>query len=665
MKSLIDPRRMRWWVLFVLTGINLLNYIDRYIFSALLPAIKADLGFTDTELGLLGSAFILAYLFISPVFGFFGDRGSRSRLMAAGVALWSGATAFSGIATSFLGQFVTRVAVGVGESAYSVIAPSSIADYFSRSSRGKIFAIYSGAIPVGSALGYVLGGFLEPRVGWQKSFFVVGIPGIMLAALLFFLRDPKRGQQDVGADEDEIRCGDPLKLVYKSLFTNGGFLSTVLGYAAYTFVVGGMAFWMPTYIVRYFDVSLEKGNLVFGGITVAGGFIGTLLGGWLADRIEKRSGNGYLKVAVASMIVAVPLFWLTLQMREFSFFAGVLFVMEIALFLCISPLDAAVLNFVRPQYRSTAMALNIFLIHLLGDGISRVLMGAVSDASDLRTAIGYLPWVLALAGLIWMVGVVLYWLPLQWPQGGLSLPKRQAHRGFRPQASIQENTLEAFRLARQQNAPMIECDVHLAGDGEVVVFHDSDLSRLAGSPDRVDTLSAEELKRRANAPTLREVLTDSGVPSLVNIELKWSQVSGGALERAVVEVVRETRSEGRIVFSSFNPFVLRRLAKLAPEVPRALLVTERASKGNSIYLRKAWLAFHARPHLLHLDDPMITPLRMERWRERGIPIVAWTVNDARRAEELVAMGVQSIISDMLMSEEDSLPRETAAGTALS
>lgn len=650
--EIFKKNRARWYALIVLTSINLLNYADRYIFSALAPALQKDLGFSDTQLGLLGSAFILAYLFISPIFGYFGDRRGRPRLMSAGIAVWSAATAFSGICTTFMGQLFTRVFVGVGESAYSVIAPSAIADYFSKASRGKVFAIYSGAIPVGSALGYVMGGVLEPLLGWQKSFFVVGVPGVVLALLVLFMKDPERFQ----AEETTTTAVSSIKEVYKSLFTNGGFLFTVLGYAAYTFVVGGMAFWMPSYIVRYFAVSLERGNIVFGGITVVGGFIGTLLGGYWADRIEKNSGNGYLKVSVVAMLMAVPLFWLMLQTKDFNHFALALFVMEVALFLCISPLDAAVINYVRPEHRATAMALDIFLIHLLGDGISRAWMGAVSDASDLRTAIGYLPWVLSLAGVLWFMGMIFYWLPLTWPKGALRLVKWQAHRGYRPQSSIVENTLEAFRSARENGAEMIECDVHLCRDGEVIVFHDEDLRRIGGRTEKVRDLTVAEMKSLAGAPSLRDVLTDAQVPRLVNIELKTGDVFGdGSFERAVVRTVRETTSEGRVLFSSFNPFALRRLSKIAPEIPRALLVTEMKDRRNKIYLRKQWLAFWARPHLLHLDHHMITEKRMREWRERSIPVAVWTVNDYARAKSLLDIGVSSVISDVLIGERKNSP----------
>ena len=650
---------LRWVTLFTLTSLNILNYIDRNIFSALVPAMQKDLHFSDTQMGLLGSAFIFSYTFIAPVFGYLGDRGPRLKTMAGGLLLWSGATALTGLTRSFVGQFATRTVVGVGEAAYSVISPTVIADSFTKETRGKTFAIYSCAIPVGSALGYVLGGWLEPRFGWQHSFFIVGIPGVILTFVLLFLREPKRGVQDAvealktagqaAAQTARREISLTLTQVYRKLFSNGGFLFAVLGYAAYTFVVGGLSFWMPSYIVRYFEgVTAERGNLVFGAVTVVGGFIGTVVGGALADRIERRSGNGFMKVAVLSMVLSVPIFWYLLSVRNFTHFAGLLFALDIVLFMCISPLDAAVVGSVRPAFRATAMALNIFLIHALGDGISRVLMGVISDSSGLATAIAFLPWMLALAGAFWFAGMVFYWQPMKWPEGALTLPPLQAHRGYRPNAGVQENTLASFRLAKEQGALMVECDVQLSSDREVVVFHDEDLQRIGASPDLVTKITAQELKTRVGAPLLRELLTDPTVPSLVNIELKTGEFFGkSGLEREVVKVVREENASSRVLFSSFNPLALRRLAKLAPEIPRGLLVTEESHAKNKIYLRKMWLGAFARPNLIHLDQEMVTVPRLEQWADRQLKVAAWTVNDAGRSAELASEGVVSVITDHL------------------
>ena len=651
---------MKWWVLLVLASVNLLNYVDRYIFSALLPSIKSDLHFTDTELGLLGSGFILAYLFISPIFGYLGDRTRRPRLMGVGLALWSAATAFSGMSFTFVTQMITRVMVGVGESAYTVVAPSVLADSYPKKVRGKVFSIYSGAIPVGSAFGFILGGWLGKTVGWHKAFFVVGIPGIVLALVLLFMRDPKRGSQEESpaAPGAATRVGSsgtkavaaPLSQwqTYRKLSRNGGLLFTILGYAAYTFVVGGMGFWMPSFIVRYFSVSLERGNYVFGAVTVVGGFIGTMLGGWWADRIDRRSGNGYLKICAGSMILAVPIFYVSLSVHAFKDFAIALFFMDIVLFMCMSPLDAAVINYVRPELRSTAMAMNVFLIHFLGDGISRVLMGVVSDHYGLHAALAFLPWVLALAGVLWGIGLIAYWQPLAWPVAGMEFPQHQAHRGSRMSTGIIENTLDAFREAKVRGAEMVECDVQRSRDGVIVIYHDGDLKRLSNRDEKVSELSLSELRKYAGVCTLRELLEDGNCPQKINIELKTASVRNDGLERDVVAVVHEAQAQGRVLFSSFNPFSLGRLARHAPEIPRALLVSHRDEPKNKIYLKKMWLGVFAQPHLIHIDDEMANEESMQSWLERNIPVAVWTVNDRERAQQLFDLGARSVISDTLL-----------------
>lgn len=641
-----DKASRRWTALAVLTAINLLNYIDRYIFSALAPGLQRDLGFNDTQLGVLGSGFIIAYIVVAPLFGWWGDRRARPKVMSFGVGLWSIATAFSGLTSTFVGQLVARISVGVGESAYSVIAPATIADFFSLRLRGRVFAIYSGAIPIGSALGYILGEQLGKHFGWQKAFFFVGTPGLICALVLFFVRDSKTAEVANRPLPSRAENRGPWAHFFSDaawLAGNGGFIAIVLGYAAYTFVVGGMAFWMPLYIDRYFHVN--NGITVFGAVTVAGGFVGTFLGGWWADRIERRAGNGFLKVSIFSIAAAVPLFAMTLAMGNFTSFAVTLFLMEIALFLCISPLDAAVVGIVRPEMRSTAMALNIFLMHFLGDGISRILIGSLSDSSGLKAAISFFPYVLIIAGVIWFVGFLYFWQPLAWPVGATDVPPMQAHRGLWKPSGLQENTIAAFRAARAAGAQMVELDVQLSADGKVVVFHDANLLRLRNLDIEVAKASAPELARLADIPLLQDVLADSLVPPSINVELKTGKIRGGSLERAVADAIVRTGSEKRVLISSFNPFALRRMAKLLPNVPRALLVSETRGHGNRLWFRKMWLGALAQPHLLHLQDEMVNEMRLHRWVERGFPVAVWTVNDPARARQLLHWGARSVITD--------------------
>ena len=641
------------FALVLLTLLNLLNYIDRYIFSALLPAIKNDLHFTDTELGLLGSGFIVAYIFIAPLFGWLGDRFVRTRVMSVGVVVWSVATAFSGVTRSFLGQLVTRFVVGLGESSYTVVSPGFLADMFPKASRGRVFAIYSGAISVGSALGFLIGGILEPRFGWQRSFFVVGIPGIILAGLILFLENPKRGALDSNSDEQYKNIDQKKYFIQssKELFKNGGFLSVVLGYAAYTFVVGGLAFWMPSYIVRYFNVSLTEANLTFGGLTVAGGFLGTLLGGFLSDLWERKLGNAYLKLSVTSLFVAIPLFWMSLRATNFHSFCMSLFFLEFALFTCLSPLDTAVISFVRPEVRSMAMAWDLFLIHLLGDGVSRTLIGSVSDSSSLSHALMICPWVLMLAAFIWILGIIYYWQPAPWSQSEFQLPLLQSHRGFTENDKFQENTMAAFENSYKENFKITELDVRLSQDGEVIVFHDPSLKRILKLKQKVFKTSALELKKLVGAPSLREVLTGQGITPLINIEIKANGFNYHRLVREVIDIVTELRCENRVLISSFNPLVVRRLAKLNPRILRAYLVGYMGWKffvpGHILY------ASLAHPHMLNIEQSYLNKWRCNYFKKRGIPIVAWTVNDPKRARELLSYGVSSIITDRLRPSQFS------------
>jgi glycerophosphoryl diester phosphodiesterase len=208
--------------------------------------------------------------------------------------------------------------------------------------------------------------------------------------------------------------------------------------------------------------------------------------------------------------------------------------------------------------------------------------------------------------------------------------------------------LAAFRASKVAGFEMCELDVRLTRDQEVVVFHDEDLLRLGGRPARVRDLTAAEMKHFAKAPTLREVLLDAACPEYFNIELKTSLKDTGRFEPRVAKIVEETKSEHRVMFSSFNPFSLALLSQLCPDVPRALLATSRIEKGNARALRRLWFAPLLRLHLLHLDECMVTPKLSTELRRKKIPFAVWTVNEAERAKELLAQGASSIITDRLL-----------------
>jgi MFS transporter, Spinster family, sphingosine-1-phosphate transporter len=626
--------------LLLLTFVNLFNYLDRYILVALSPSIKKEFDLTYTQTGFLVTVFMYSYFVIAPVFGWLGDRKPRYQLMALGVGIWSLATVGSGLARTYASLLGSRVAVGVGEAAYGAISPSLITDLFPKTLRGRVFAVFFMAIPVGSALGYLLGGALEKWVGWRYAFVLAGAPGVLLALALLFLREPKRGAQD------EVEVGKvSLKEAAVSLAGNSNYFLTVLGYCAYTFVLGGVAFFIPHYIVAYLGVDAATGNIAFGGITVAAGIAGTFVGGYWADRWARSGTDAYLKLSALSMFAALPVYMLSLQTSSFVVFCVWVFFLEFLLFLSTSPINAQIVNAVSPSLRATANAMGIFFIHLLGDGISPPLIGYVAELTSLHTGMQLFSIAILLSGLIWAWKAIAYWECLPWPSGALALPKAQCHRGFH--STVQENTIAAFRAAAKSGARMVELDVRLSADGIPVVVHDEDTLRVAGVRLVVGEASAEQLKREAAVPSLRDVLEDLGCATLsVNVEIKSDQARGKGLEEAVAAVVKATRSEGRVLFSSFNPLALRRLAKLLPGVPRALLATGEANQKNKFYLRRMWLAFLARPHMLNYDGRFLTPALAASLRSRGVPFAVWTIEDRAEARKYLAMGAGSIISPL-------------------
>ena len=394
----------------VLSFINLFSYLDRYIVSALIESLKhSELGLSDANLGSLMSGFLVVYTLTAPIFGALGDRRSRPRLIALGVACWSFATALSGFAGSYLTLLVARASVGVGEAAYVTIAPSLLSDYYPARQRARVMAIFFCAIPVGSALGYVVGGLVDKHYGWRAAFFVAGVPGLLLAALCLLLRDPPRGVQDAGGAAPASHAKDTAAVVQKDtwatfgrLMHNQPYVLTILGYAAYTFAVGGLAFWMPAFLERVRGVPRSEATVNFGTIVVITGFIGTFVGGWLGDYCVKYSRQAYLWLSAAATVVAAPCVWMALTTPSRTLYAVWMVAAQLCLFLSTGPINAAIVNLVVATERATAIALGVFAIHLLGDVLSPYLIGALSDASSLAQAVKIVPIAVLIGACVWI-----------------------------------------------------------------------------------------------------------------------------------------------------------------------------------------------------------------------------------------------------------------------
>jgi len=404
------------WALAVLTLINLFNYLDRYVPASLVESLRrSELHLSDAESGLLMSGFLVVYTVISPLFGLLGDRGRRPRIVAVGIALWSLATGLAGLARSFAALLVARSAVGVGEAAYASISPAMLADSFPRGERGRVFAIFNAATPIGAAASYIVAGLVASHYGWRAAFFVAAVPGLLLAVLMWRLHDPPRGASDTPEIGDARPAGDagdggdggqkhPARLaaVYAVLLRNRPFVRIVLGYAAYTFALGALAYWMPAFLQRVRGVPASQATVQFGIIVVATGFAGTFAGGWLGDMLLRRWSEAYLWVSGIATLAAAPVALLAFVAASRPVYTAAIVGAEVLLFFSTGPINSALVNVVAPAHRATAMALNILVIHLLGDVPSPPLIGRLSDATSLAKAFLVLPAMMALAGIIWI-----------------------------------------------------------------------------------------------------------------------------------------------------------------------------------------------------------------------------------------------------------------------
>ncbi len=314
----------------------------------------------------------------APLVGWLADRYPRRLIMCVGALLWSAATLLTAVTHNFTELMIRHTLVGVGEATFVAIAPSFLSDLHPEYRRGRVLSVFYLAIPVGTALGYLLGGAMAARWGWRAPFLVGAAPGVLLGLALLLVPEPERGAEDRLAVTLE-------RGTFLGLWRNPAFWTATLGMAMMTFAVGGMQVWMPTFLFRIRGVPLAEANLRFGLMTLAAGILATMLGGWLGDRMEARKRGGHCLISAIGMTLALPAVLLAV-FHAGSWMYPAIFLGEFFLLLNTAPLNAAILNSVSAPIRSTAFAVNIFTIHLLGDAFSPSLMGYISDRSNMQMA---------------------------------------------------------------------------------------------------------------------------------------------------------------------------------------------------------------------------------------------------------------------------------------
>jgi MFS family permease len=385
----------------VLTGINALNYLDRFLLSPLLPLIIAGLSLSDRQAGSLQSAFILVYALVCPVAGWLGDRLSRLRIIALGVVLWSIATFGSGLVSTFGWLLLARALVGIGEATYSVITPSLLSDYYPPARRGRALSIFYAAMPFGIFLSYLLGGQIGARYGWRPSFFIAGGPGLLCALILLLLRDPTRGHFDSPSGNAEKL---PLRAFLRTLSQRPSYFFNMAAQTIFTFTMGGLGVWMPTYFVRERHLGVAQASTLFGGLLLATGFVGTLVGGPIGDRLAQRFRGAHFTFSGITLLAATPFTALAVLSPNPALYWTAMGAALFCLFLNYGPLNAALVNVLPGNARARGVGLHTTTIHLFGDACSPFLIGVASDAIGLRIPILCTGLLVGISGILLLLG---------------------------------------------------------------------------------------------------------------------------------------------------------------------------------------------------------------------------------------------------------------------
>ncbi len=383
--------------LVLLTAMNFVNYLDRYILPAVQEQVKSDFRLTDDQIGSLTLWFFVAYVLSSPITGWLGDRFPRKPMIVVAALAIAAMNFFTASVQDYMSLNLRHAALGVGEASFGIFAPALLADFYAESRRNIVLTVFNVAIPVGAALGYLAGGNIAASHGWRMAFIASAVPGAVIALLiLFFMKEPARtdtGHEKAKTDKDSVL----------SLATNKAYLCSILGYAAVTFSLGGISWWMPSFLHRMDGRDVGAAGTIMGTITVVCGLGGTVVGGLVAQWWSKKTSKALYLVPALSALLAVPPAVLCFFGPK-SVTLPALGVAVFLIFLGTGPVNAATLNAVPGHLRATAMAGQLFTIHVLGDAFSPKLIGFISDRSDLRHGLAATLVTMVIAGVIFFVG---------------------------------------------------------------------------------------------------------------------------------------------------------------------------------------------------------------------------------------------------------------------
>jgi MFS family permease len=384
------------FLLALLTGLNLLNYFDRFILSSVVEPLKAEFLLSDSEVGWLATAFIFGYFLTCPIFGYLGDRMPRKWLIAAGIFIWSLATFMTGHAQTFSELIFYRVLVGIGEASYATLGPALLCDAFPKKRHNYILTIFYVAIPLGAALGSIFGSYVGAHYGWRNAFLWAGFPGLLLSLSLLPFSEPKHENKQREDLKPTLKDIFDLRLIPK-------FTLVVWGYVAYTFALGAYQYWGQAFLQRQHGIELAAAGQFFGGTMVITGLLGTFVGGYLAGKAQAKSPTGYASTIGWSVLLAIP-FCLIFTLSDTPILAqSSIAIAMFLLFIPTGPVNVIIIDAVPTNLRATAMALTIFTIHACGDLWSPYLVGAIADHFEsMRIGMTILPLALIVCAYLWL-----------------------------------------------------------------------------------------------------------------------------------------------------------------------------------------------------------------------------------------------------------------------
>lgn len=419
-QSLAGLSGNRGYVLFILVVVYTFNFIDRQIIGILAVPIKADLMLSDTQLGLMGGlAFALFYTGLGIPIAMLADRSSRSWIITVALVLWSAMTAACGLAQNFWQIFLARVGVGVGEAGGVAPSYSLISDYFPPNQRARALSIFSFGIPIGSTLGIVAGGFIASTMDWRVAFFVVGAAGILIAPIFrLTIKEPVRGRFD---RDSQVRSPANLGEILRTLAGKKSFWLMSVGSAFSSMMGYAMFFWLPSFFVRSYGITLLDASLFYGAIILVGGLAGIWMGGWAADRFGQKNRAAYAYVPAIAFVATAPLYAIGVLSSSLALtFLAMLIATALGL-VWLGPVIAAIQHLVKANMRTTASAVFLFINNLIGIGVGTVVIGMLSDGLQGRYGNDALKYSILAGTSLYLVAAGLLalaarWLPGDWEE---------------------------------------------------------------------------------------------------------------------------------------------------------------------------------------------------------------------------------------------------------